>query len=120
VTHDAIPTLCVHAQQIGLVLQNLIANGIKFHGPEPPKVHVGAKQHGSEWVFSVRDNGIGIDPRHQDRIFQVFQRLHTDRQYIGTGIGLAICKKIVEHHGGRIWVESKAGQGATFCFTLPT
>jgi chemotaxis family two-component system sensor kinase Cph1 len=101
------------------LLQNLIGNAVKFHGAEAPKVHVGVERQAGRWVFSVRDNGIGIDPRHEDRIFQVFQRLHTREQYPGTGIGLALCRKIVECHGGTIWVRSVRGRGSTFFFTLP-
>jgi len=92
---------------------------MKFRSEAPPKIHVDACRDGESWRFSVSDNGIGIDPQFQDQIFDVFRRLHTRKQYGGTGIGLAICKKIVERHGGRIWVESELGQGATFHFTLP-
>jgi light-regulated signal transduction histidine kinase (bacteriophytochrome) len=101
------------------VLQNLIGNAIKFHGPNPPVVRVEARQEQGSWVFSVRDNGIGIDPQFYDKIFVIFQRLHTREQYPGTGIGLTVCKKIIERHGGRIWVESRPGEGTTFYFTIP-
>jgi PAS domain S-box-containing protein len=119
VTHDPLPVVHGDAGQLGLVLQNLIGNALKFRSAAPPRIHVGARREGTQWVFWVRDNGIGIAPQHRDRIFHVFQRLHTRSEYPGTGIGLAICQKIVEQHGGRIWVESEAGQGATFFFTLP-
>jgi PAS domain S-box-containing protein len=120
VTHDPLPTVRGDAAQLGLVLQNLIGNALKFHGEASPRIHISAWREGTQWVFSVQDNGIGIDPKQAERIFRVFQRLHTRKEYPGTGIGLAICKKIVERHGGRIWVESAPGTGATFFFTLPT
>jgi hypothetical protein len=104
---------------MGQLLQNLIANAIKFHGDHPPRIHVSTRQEGREWVVAVRDNGIGFEPQYAERIFKVFQRLHTKEEYPGTGIGLAICKKIVERHGGRIWAESEPAQGATFYFTIP-
>jgi PAS domain S-box-containing protein len=117
-THDALPTVHGDAGQLGLIFQNLIGNALKFRGAAPPRIHVSARREGAQWVFSVRDNGIGLDPQHAERIFQIFQRLHTRTKYSGTGIGLAICKKVVERHGGRIWVESQPGQGATFLFTI--
>ena len=119
VTHDPLPTVMADGGQLVQLLQNLIGNAIKFRSDEPPTVHVGAERQDGKWVFSVRDNGIGIDPRYSERIFEIFQRLHTRDKYPGTGIGLAVCKKIVERHGGRIWAESQPGEGATFYFTLP-
>lgn len=115
-THDSLPPVMAEGAQL---FQNLIANAIKFRGKEPPKVHVSAKRAGKQWAFSVRDNGIGIDPRYAEKIFVLFQRLHDRRDYAGTGIGLSVCKRIVERHGGRIWVQSQPGDGATFFFTLP-
>lgn len=119
VTHDSLPTVMADRVQLGQLFQNLIGNAIKFHGEEPPRVHVSAERQPDEWLFSVRDNGVGLDPEYAERIFVIFQRLHNRGEYPGTGIGLAICKKIVERHGGRIWVVSQTGQGATFHFTLP-
>ncbi len=119
VTSGPLPTVRVDATQMTQVLQNLIGNALKFHGPEPPRVHVEAQPDAAGWRFAVRDNGIGLDPQFAERVFVIFQRLHNRDEYPGTGIGLALCKKIVERHGGRIWVESRPGQGATFYFTVP-
>jgi light-regulated signal transduction histidine kinase (bacteriophytochrome) len=107
------------ATQLSQVFQNLIANALKFRGSATPKIYIDACREDDHWLFSVRDNGIGFDPKHRERIFQVFQRLHTQRQYPGTGIGLAICKRIVDRHDGQIWVESQPGHGSTFYFTIP-
>ncbi len=119
VTSDSLPTLIVDRGRIAQLLQNLLSNAVKFHGSTPPAIHVGAVEQPDEWVLSVRDNGIGIEPQYFDRIFVIFQRLHGRAKYAGTGIGLAICKKIVDLHGGRIWVESSPGEGSTFFFTIP-
>ncbi len=119
VTRDPLPTLMADATQLGQLFQNLIANATKFRSSETLKVHVGVERKNGAWLFSVRDNGIGIEPDYWQRIFIVFQRVHGAEDYPGTGIGLAICKKIVERHSGRIWVESQPGDGATFYFTIP-
>jgi chemotaxis family two-component system sensor kinase Cph1 len=119
VTHGPLPTVLADRLQLGQLFQNLIGNAIKFRGDESPRVHISASRNGNGWTFSVRDNGVGIAPEYSERIFIIFQRLHNREEYTGTGMGLAICKKIVEQHGGRIWVESEVGKGATFYFTLP-
>lgn len=113
-----LPTVSANAAQLRQVFQNLLENALKFRGPAPPRVEISAEQHGTEWTFSVKDSGIGIASEHAESIFAVFQRLHTRSEYPGNGIGLAICKKVVERHGGRIWMEPQPGQGSTFKFTL--
>jgi len=119
ITHGPLPVVRCDGAQIIQVFQNLVGNSIKFRNGPLPRIHVAAERAGAEWIFSVKDNGIGIDPRYAGRIFEIFQRLHTQGEYPGSGVGLAIAKKIVERHGGRIWVESRPRQGATFFFTLP-
>jgi chemotaxis family two-component system sensor kinase Cph1 len=120
ITHDPLPTVMADRTQLMQLFQNLIGNAIKFKQPDQrPEIHIGVQRQDDTWLFSVRDNGIGIDPQFADRIFVIFQRLHTRDEYPGGGMGLAICKKIVECHRGRIWVESELGQGATFYFTIP-
>jgi PAS domain S-box-containing protein len=115
---DPLPTIWGNRTQLHQLFQNLIANALKFHGSEPPVVRVACRPDGDFWECAVRDNGIGIEPKYFERIFKIFQRLHTKQDYPGTGIGLAVCAKIVERHGGRIWVESELGRGSTFHFTL--
>ncbi len=116
---DGLPRIVADARQLVQLFQNLVGNAIKFHGEEPPRVEVRAKRRAGEWLFAVEDNGIGIEQEHAERVFVVFQRLHSRQRYPGTGIGLSICKKIVERHGGRIWFESRPPKGTTFFFTLP-
>ncbi|QLG27117.1 MEDS domain-containing protein [Halorarum halophilum] len=119
ITADELPCVTGDASQLRQVFQNLLENAITYSGDEPPRVHVSAERDGSKWKVSVSDEGIGIEPEHRERIFEVFQRLHTSGEYDGAGIGLALCERIVERHGGEIWVESTPGEGATFSFTLP-
>ncbi len=120
ISTDSLPSLRVDESQMVQLFQNLIGNAIKFHTDQPPEIHISARQENNEWIFTVKDNGIGIDPRYFERIFVIFQRLHSKRSaYPGTGIGLAICKKVIERHGGNIWVESAPNAGATFYFSLP-
>jgi PAS domain S-box-containing protein len=120
ITNDPLPTIYADQEQITKMFQNLIGNAIKFHKPGvAPNIHISAKQDENSWIFSVSDNGIGIDPQYADRIFKIFQRLHTRDEYPGTGIGLAICKRIAEQHGGTIWIESVPGSGSTLYFTIP-
>jgi light-regulated signal transduction histidine kinase (bacteriophytochrome) len=119
ITHESLPIVEADSTQLNQLFQNLIANAVKFRGKLPPKIHITAAKEDPYWVFSVRDNGIGFDPDYADRIFTIFQRLHSRNDYPGTGMGLAICKRIVERHGGSIWVKSTPGDGSTFYFTLP-
>jgi len=117
---STLPSVCCRGGEIVRVFQNLIGNAVKFRALERrPVIEISCQRQGETWQFSVSDNGIGIDPSYNDRVFMIFQRLHTRDKYEGTGIGLAVCKKIIEQHGGRIWVEGKPGQGSTFFFTLP-
>ncbi|MCA9971272.1 MAG: hypothetical protein KC425_13695, partial [Anaerolineales bacterium] len=119
VHHDPLPAILADDGQFVQLLQNLIGNAIKFRGAAPPEVHVGVTRQDAQWRFAVSDNGIGFEPQFAERIFVIFQRLHTRSEYGGTGIGLAICKKIVERHGGQIWAESTPDVGTTIYFTLP-
>jgi PAS domain S-box-containing protein len=119
VAYGSLPTVSADWSQLRQLFQNLVENALKYRSDAPPTVQIDASQEGDAWHFVVRDNGIGIAPEYADRIFVIFQRLHTQAEYPGTGIGLAVCKRIVERHGGRIWVESAAGEGAAFHFTLP-
>ena len=119
VTCAELPSLRADATQLAQLFQNLIGNAIKFNCANPPRIHVSAVREGRNWVFSVGDNGIGIEPQYADRIFVIFQRLHRSEVYPGTGIGLALCKRIVETHGGKIWVQSKPGEGSIFFFSIP-
>jgi len=116
---DKLPQLIADEGQLAQLFQNLIANAVKFKGPEKPRLILRVVQRQGEWVFSIQDNGIGFEEDHAKRIFVIFQRLHGRDEYKGTGIGLALCKKIVERHGGRIWAQSQTGKGSTFYFTLP-
>jgi len=119
ITHDPLPAVMGDDKQLAQLFQNLLSNAVKFGGAQPPRIHISAKQADGEWVFSVHDHGIGIDPQYAGRIFVIFQRLHTREEYPGTGIGLAICKKIVERHGGRLTASNQASGGAEFILTLP-
>src|ERR1700676_4679373 len=120
VTHDSLPAITTDDTQLAQVFQNLVGNAIKYRSAEAPRVHISAKKNGgNEWIFSVRDNGLGIDPQYFERIFILFHRLRRPREFKGTGIGLAICKKMLERLGGRIWVESQPEKGSTFYFALP-
>jgi light-regulated signal transduction histidine kinase (bacteriophytochrome) len=118
VTHDPLPTVMADEVQLIQLFQNLVGNAIKYQNGGVPRVHISASRRGNQRIFSVQDNGLGIDPQYFERIFGMFQRLHQRNEFAGTGIGLAICKKIVERHGGSIWVESRLGEGSTFRFAL--
>lgn len=119
VTHDPLPTVMGDKTQLTQLFQNLVSNALKFRGNNPARVHIASERGTSEWILSVRDDGIGIDAKYSERIFQIFQRLHTRDEYPGTGIGLAVCRRIVERHNGRIWVEPVPGAGSVFKFTIP-
>lgn len=119
VTHGYLPEVEADQAQMTLLFQNLVENALKFHGAKRPRIHLFAWAEEDQWVIRVKDNGIGIEPEYFDKIFEVFQRLHPRDKYPGTGIGLALCKKIVEQHKGMIWVESEPGKGSVFCFTIP-
>jgi light-regulated signal transduction histidine kinase (bacteriophytochrome) len=120
VTHDPLPNVVVDGAQLVQLFQNIVGNAIKYRGAELPRVHISAKKSSAhEWIFSVRDNGLGIAPQYFEKIFLMFQRLHGRGEFSGTGIGLTLCKKIAERHGGRMWVESEPGKGSTFYLALP-
>ncbi len=119
VTCDELPEVVGDRAQLVQLLQNIIGNALIYHGDKPPRIHVSAQRQGNEWVFSVRDNGIGIDPKYYEQIFEIFRRLHNQQEYPGTGIGLAVCRRVIHRHGGRIWVESEPGHGSVFYFTMP-
>jgi light-regulated signal transduction histidine kinase (bacteriophytochrome) len=119
ITRTVLPRIRFHDFQLEQVFQNLIGNSIRYRSTEKPRSHVAAERRGEEWLFSVQDNGIGIDPQYKEQVFEIFKRLHSAAAYPGTGMGLAICQRIVERAGGRIWVESELGRGSTFFFTIP-
>jgi len=119
VTADGLPSVTANRAHMSLLLQNLISNALKFHGKDPPKIHVSARRDAGQWVFSVSDNGIGIDRKYFDKLFVVFQRLNTRDEYPGTGMGLALCRKIIEQLNGKIWLESEVGKGTVFYFAIP-
>ena len=119
ITRGPLPQVEMHGFHLDQVFQNLIGNAVKYRGEAPPRISINAERGPSEWVFSVKDNGIGIDSQYKEQIFGVFKRLHTAAEFSGTGIGLAICQRIIERRGGRLWVESEPGKGSTFFFSLP-
>ena len=119
ITRDPLPTINANEVLIGQVFQNLINNAVKFRGAKAPRIHISAQERKTDWEFSIKDNGIGIEKEYADRIFLIFQRLHGPEKYPGTGIGLALCKRIIERYKGRIWVESEPGEGSCFFFKIP-
>jgi light-regulated signal transduction histidine kinase (bacteriophytochrome) len=119
ITHNALPCVRIHEFQLEQLFQNLIGNSIRYRSTDPPRIHVAVVGQKADWLFSVQDNGIGIAPQYKEQIFGLFKRLHSVAEYPGTGMGLAICQRIIERAGGRIWVESEPGRGSTFFFTIP-
>jgi light-regulated signal transduction histidine kinase (bacteriophytochrome) len=119
VTWGELPEIMGDRSQLVQLIQNLIGNGLTYRSDKPPRIHLSAQRCGKEWIFSVRDNGIGIDPKYCEQIFEIFKRLHGQKEYPGTGIGLAVCRRVVSRHGGKIWVKSEPGHGSTFYFTIP-
>jgi light-regulated signal transduction histidine kinase (bacteriophytochrome) len=119
INSSQLPVARINSAHLQMIFQNLIANALKYRGPERPAIYMEAKKLNEHWLFSVRDNGIGIQPEYKEQIFGLFKRLHSPDEYSGTGLGLAICQRIVERYGGRIWVESRPDEGSTFYFTLP-
>jgi light-regulated signal transduction histidine kinase (bacteriophytochrome) len=119
VSNDLLPAVRIRATHLERVFQNLLSNSLKYRSAEPPKIHVAAERQDHSWIFSVHDNGIGIDPVYKEHIFGLFKRLHTADKYSGTGIGLSICQRVLERYGGRIWVDSEVDRGSTFFFSIP-
>jgi light-regulated signal transduction histidine kinase (bacteriophytochrome) len=116
---DKLPIVMGDRSQLVQLMQNLIGNGFAYRSDRPPRIHISAERSGKDWIFSIRDNGIGIAPKHYEEIFEIFKRLHNQKDKPGTGIGLAVCRRVVNRHGGKIWVESEPGYGSTFHFTIP-
>ncbi len=114
-----LPDIMGDRSQLVQLIQNLIGNGLTYRSDKSPRIHISAERSGKQWIFSVRDNGIGIDPKHYEQIFEIFKRLHSQQEHPGTGIGLAVSRRVVNRHGGRIWVESEPGHGSIFHFTIP-
>jgi light-regulated signal transduction histidine kinase (bacteriophytochrome) len=118
ITADELPEVIGVRSQLVQLLMNLVGNALKYRGAEAPRVHIGAQSRSDDWLFEVRDNGIGIAPKHHQQVFEIFRRLHDQKEYPGTGIGLAVCRRVVDRHGGKIWVESTPGEGSSFFFTI--